>query len=86
MDVLLYFLLLIGTQICATLKGYASPDHHRPTTKLVMLYDVTGSNTFTAAAQRPPSLCLIKAFITCICTKAGENNSHCALVQAKGTD
>ena len=33
-------------EVCETLQGYASPDHHWPTTKLVKLDDVTGSITF----------------------------------------
>ena len=37
-------------EVCATLQGYASRDHHWPTTKLVMLDDVTGSITFTTVS------------------------------------
>ncbi|KAI4905422.1 hypothetical protein NFI96_026322 [Prochilodus magdalenae] len=33
--------------------GYASPDHHRPTTKPVMLNDVAGSTTFSTASPEP---------------------------------
>ena len=33
-----------------TLQGYASPDHHLPTAKRVILDDVTGSITFTTAS------------------------------------
>ena len=37
-------------EVYATLQGYATPDHHWPTAKLVMLGDVTGSITFTTVS------------------------------------
>lgn len=37
-------------EVCVTFQGYATPDHHCPTPKPVMLDDVPGSLMFTTAS------------------------------------
>ena len=45
--------VLQPVEVCSSLHGYASPDHHWPTTKPVMLNDVAGSIAFSLASPDP---------------------------------
>ena len=55
-------------EVCATLQGFASPDHPWPTARPVMLDDVTGStmsNTLSPDILRPDTCAQCEAALIC---------------------